>query len=168
MAVTPFAQVYEAHAASVYRYCLAQLGDPCAAEDAAAEAFGKAYAAWDSFADDSADAVRRWLFRIARNAAVDSWRRRRRSTLLLGRLGSGGSAVDVETVAGLRAELRAAMAAVGELGRRDRELVALRCAAGLSHAEIAALLGMSEEAARMATHRALQRVRAALATEDGR
>ncbi len=67
----------------------------------------------------------------------------------------------------MRAELREAVAAVRGLGRRDRELVALRCAGGLSYAEIADLLGISEDAARTATHRALLRVRAALRREDG-
>jgi RNA polymerase sigma-70 factor (ECF subfamily) len=169
VAVTPFAQVYEAHAASVYRYCLAQLGDAHAAEDAAADAFGKAYTAWETFRDDDPEGLRRWIFRIARNAAVDHHRRGRRRALLGGRLGARSNhAVDVETVAGLRAELRAALAAVGDLGRRDRELVGLRCAAGLSYAEIGALHGMSEEAARQATRRALAKLRAALRTEDGR
>jgi len=167
VAVTPFAQVYEANAAAVYRYCLAQLGDAGAAEEAAADAFGNAYAAWPSFGDDDPEGARRWIFRIARNAAVDQHRRRRRRSLLLGRLG-GVATVDVETVAALRAELRSALAAVGALGRRDRELVSLRVAAGLSFAEIAELVGISEQAARTATHRALQRVRAALRAEDGR
>lgn len=168
VALTPFAQVYQANAASVYRYCLAQLGNAHAAEDAAADAFGKAYAAWATFPDEDPEGVRRWIFRIARNAAVDQRRRQRRRALLLGRLRGGNGCVDVETVAALRAELRAALDAVGGLGRRDRELVGLRCAAGLGYAEIAAQLGMSEDAARTATHRALARVRAALHTEDGR
>jgi RNA polymerase sigma-70 factor (ECF subfamily) len=168
VAVTPFAQVYEANAAAVYRYCLAQLGDAALAEDAAAEAFGKAFAAWPGFAGEDPEGVRRWLFRIARNAAVDVQRRRRRGVLLVGRLGRGNghaSPLDVETVAALRDELRAAVAAVGALGPRDRELVSLRVAAGLSFAEIAAVVGMSEGAARTATHRALLRMRAALGVE---
>jgi RNA polymerase sigma-70 factor (ECF subfamily) len=173
VAVTPFARVYEANAAAVYRFCLAQLGDPAAAEDAAADAFSRAYAAWELFPDDEPEAVRRWLFRIARNAAVDVHRRRRRGALLVGRLGGAGLAgsnghagsPDVEAAAALRQELRAALAAVGSLGRRDRELVGLRVAAGMSFAEIAELVGISEQAARTATHRALRRVRAAL--EDG-
>ncbi|HEV7679765.1 MAG TPA: sigma-70 family RNA polymerase sigma factor [Candidatus Dormibacteraeota bacterium] len=167
MAAAPFADVYEAHAPAVYRYCLARLGDPCAAEDAAAETFSSAYAAWDTFGDEDPTGVRRWIFRIARNAAVDHHRRRRRGASLLGRLrpagGDGsGTGADVETVAQLRAELRAALAAVAGLGRRDRELVGLRVAAGLSFAEIAAVLGTSEQAARTATHRALLKVRTAL------
>jgi len=164
VAVSGFAAVYEAHAAAVYRYCLSQLGDPAAAEDVAADAFIKACAAWPSLHETDPDGVRRWIFRIARNAVVDSHRRRRRRALLLGRLGSNGhaSAVDVETVAALRAELRRVLAAVGELGRRDRELLGLRVAAGLSYAEIAGTVGITEPAARTATRRALARVRAAL------
>ena len=167
VAALPFTGVYEAHADAVFRYCLALLGDAAAAEDVAAEAFSNAYAAWPLLAEEDPDGVRRWIFRIARNAAVDQHRRRRRRSLLLGRLG-GAASVDVETVAALRAELRSALAAVGALGRRDRELVSLRVAAGLSFAEIAGLVGISEQAARTATHRALQRVRAALRAEDGR
>jgi RNA polymerase sigma-70 factor (ECF subfamily) len=68
----------------------------------------------------------------------------------------------VETVAALRAELRDVLQAVGRLGGRDRELLGLRVAAGLSYAEIAATVGTTEQAARTATHRALVRVRAAL------
>lgn len=159
-----FAEAYETHAAAVYRYCLSQLGDPAAAEDVAAEAFQNAFAAWPRLREDDPDGVRRWIFRIARNAVVDSHRRRRRRALLLGRIGGNGHAptADVETVAALRSELREVLTAVGRLGGRDRELLGLRVAAGLSYAEIAATVGTTEQAARTATHRALVRVRAAL------
>lgn len=158
----PFTSVYEQHADAVYRYCLAMLGDPAAAEDVAAQAFVNAYAAYGRVEPDP-DGVRPWIFRIARNAAIDHRRRSRRRAMLLGRLGGDEpSAVDVETTAALREELRQALLAVGGLGRRDRELVGLRVAAGLSFAEIADLMGMTEQAARTATHRALGRVRAAL------
>ena len=173
VASLPFSGVYAAHADAVYRYCLALLGDPVAAEDAAAEAFSNAYAAWPRFADTDAEGVRRWIFRIARNAAMDHHRRRRRFVSLLGRIGGGsanghvagaahGHWADVETVAGIRAELRQVLDAVGGLKRRDRELVGMRVAAGLSYAEIAETVGISEQAARTATHRALARVREAL------
>jgi len=164
VASLPFAGVYAANADAVYRYCLAQLGDPAAAEDVAAEAFSRAYAAWPRFAETEEDGVRRWIFRIARNAAVDHHRRGRRRALLLGRLGGNGGAhaADVETVAGIRAELRQVLDAVGGLRRRDRELVGMRVAAGLSYAEIAEVVGISEQAARTATCRALARVRGAL------
>ncbi len=158
-----FAGVYEAHADAVYRYCLALLGDAAAAEDAAAEAFGNACAAWPRLAGVDDEGVRRWMFRIARNAAIDHHRRGRRRALLLGRLsGTAPSSIDVETVAGIRAELREVLGALRGLRRRDRELVGLRVAAGLSFAEIAEVVGGNEQAVRTATHRALARVRAAV------
>jgi len=167
VASLPFAGVYEAHADAVYRYCLAQLGDRAAAEDVAAQAFEKAYAAWPQLDEGDADGVRRWIFRIARNAVIDHLRRGRRRALLLGRLSLGGnghgpSHADVETVAAIRAELREVLGAMDGLRRRDRELVGMRVAAGLSYAEIAELVGVSEQAARTATHRALARMREAL------
>jgi RNA polymerase sigma-70 factor, ECF subfamily len=164
VASLPFSGIYAAHADAVYRYCLAMLGDPAAAEDVAAEAFSNAYQAWPRFEETEDEGVRRWLFRIARNAAVDHHRRGRRRALLLGRLGGNGSAhaTDVETVAGIRSELRQVLDAVRGLRRRDRELVGMRVAAGLSYAEIAEIVGISEQAARTATCRALARVRSAL------
>jgi RNA polymerase sigma-70 factor, ECF subfamily len=165
VAVLPFTGVYETHADAVYRFCLAQLGDPAAAEDVAAETFHKAYAAWPRLPETDADGVRRWIFRIARNATIDHLRRGRRRALLLGRLGSNGHharSVDVETVAAIRAELREVLEAIHRLRPRDRELLAMRVAAGLSYAEIAEMVGSTEQAARTATHRALTRVREAL------
>ncbi|MBV8445544.1 MAG: hypothetical protein JOZ92_06475 [Candidatus Dormibacteraeota bacterium] len=59
----------------------------------------------------------------------------------------------------MRDELRAAVAAIGRLRARDRLLVGLRVAAGLDWAEIGSVAGMSADAARMATARALAKVR---------
>ena len=160
----PFTSVYEQHADAVYRYCLAMLGDPAAAEDVAAEAFSNAYAAWSRLPQVDEEGARRWIFRIARNAALDHLRRGRRRSLLLWRLGSSCAShqADVETVASIRAELRGVLDALGGMRRRDRELVGMRVAAGLSYAEIAELVGISEQAARTATGRALARVREGL------
>jgi RNA polymerase sigma-70 factor (ECF subfamily) len=165
VAVLPFAGVYERHADAVYRFCLAQLGDAAAAEDVAAQTFENAYAAWPRLAETDPDGVRRWIFRIARNATIDHLRRGRRRALLLGRLGSNGHharSIDVETVAAIRAELRDVLGALHGPRPRDRELVGMRVAAGLSYAEIAEVMGISEQAARTATHRALARVRETL------
>ncbi len=52
------------------------------------------------------------------------------------------------------------------LRERDRQLVGLRVAGGLSYAEAGQVVGMREGAAKMATHRALERVRATAAGDD--
>jgi RNA polymerase sigma-70 factor, ECF subfamily len=152
-----FEVVYREHADGIYRFCLAQLGDPAAAEDCAAEAFAAALAAIRRVGNAPAD-VAPWMFRIARNTSIDWIRRERVRGRFLGRRHDAETA-DVETVAEIRSELQAALRAISHLGKRDRVLVGLRAAAGLTYAEIASVLGMKENAARMATTRALTRVR---------
>ena len=155
----PFEEVYARHGGPIFRFCLSQLGDPAAAEDIAAEVFVSACAAYPRV-QPSAEAVRPWLFRIARNAAIDHRRRLFRGRRAVARLHVEGAApVDVETVAALRADLREVLEAMRSLKRRERQLIGLRGAGGLSWAEIAEVMGMSESAAKMAAHRALQRVR---------
>jgi RNA polymerase sigma factor (sigma-70 family) len=152
-----FDAVYRRHAADVYRFCVSQLGDPVAAEDLAADVFAAAFAAYRR-ARPAPDELRPWLFRIARNGAIDRMRRAATQRRLLDRLRSRSRHDDVEHLAEVRSELRAAVDAIRRLGRRDRLLVGLRIGAGLSYAEVAAVMGMKEDAARMATTRALRRV----------
>jgi RNA polymerase sigma-70 factor, ECF subfamily len=154
-----FASVYQEHADSVFRFCLSQLGDVATAEDVTADVFASAYAAFAASAPPDS-ALRPWLFRVARNAVIDHRRRARTRLRFLRSVRreqtAGG---DVETVVQLRHDLRAVLAAVRRLKRRDRLLIGLRVAGGLSFAEIASITGMRENAARMATHRALRKVR---------
>ncbi len=163
-----FEDVYREHAAAVYRFCLSQLRDAGRAEEAAAEALASACLSWQRARPD-AESLRPWLFRIARNAAVDQQRRAARSRRLLDRLRGGAAAVagDVESEVSLRDDLRAVVAATARLGQRDRQVLGLRTAAGLSHAEVARVLGISEGAAKVATHRALVRLRTQLGRPGG-
>jgi RNA polymerase sigma factor (sigma-70 family) len=57
-------------------------------------------------------------------------------------------------------------AALGQLGDRDRELIALRYGAELTAAQIAELLGMQTNAVEVALHRALGRLRRILDQEE--
>ena len=155
-----FEEVYRRHAAPLYRYCLSQLGDPQLAEDVAADAFTAAFAAYRRVRPDPAG-VRAWLFRIARNAAIDQRRRSKRSRHASALLAAGTvEGASVETRAELRGDLRAVITAVAALPHKERQLVGLRVAAGLPFSEVAMVMGMREAAARQATHRALAKVRA--------
>lgn len=153
-----FESVYRNHAGAVYRFCLAQLGDHPAAEDCAADAFAAALAAYER-TQPTPDLVRSWLFTIARNTTINWIRRERVRKHLVERARNHTDDEDVESVAALRADLHAALEAIGRLPKRDRVLVGLRAAAGLSYAEIASVMGMKENAARMATARAFTRIR---------
>jgi RNA polymerase sigma-70 factor (ECF subfamily) len=160
-----FESVYRDHAQAVYRFCLAQLGDPPAAEDCAAEAFAAAFAAYER-TRPTPGSVRPWLFTIARNTVIDWVRREKARKRVVDQVRSDTDDQDVESVAALRAELRAVLAAIGQLSKRDRVLVALRAAAGLSYPEIASVMRMKENAARMATARAFARIRKEVSDDE--
>jgi RNA polymerase sigma-70 factor (ECF subfamily) len=156
--IPDFESVYRNHAEAVYRFCLAQLGDQSAAEDCAADAFAAALAAYER-TQPTAGLVRSWLFSIAHNTTVNWVRRERVRKHFVERVRTHTDDQDVESVAALRADLNAALEAIGRLPTRDRVLVGLRAAAGLSYPEIASVMGMKENAARMATARAFARIR---------
>jgi len=161
-AVTPFDEVYREHADAIYRFCVSQLRDAATAEDITADVFAAAFAAYERVHPDAAGA-RTWLFRIARNAVIDQYRREGRRRSLLARVGRDRQFPEsVEDSGEPPSDLRSICAALETLRDRDRQLVGLRIAGGLSFAEVAAVLGMRESAAKMATHRALERVRARL------
>ncbi|MGD1053471.1 MAG: sigma-70 family RNA polymerase sigma factor [Candidatus Dormibacteria bacterium] len=157
--LVPFDEVYRQLAGPVYRFCLSQVGEPAAAEDVAAQAFASAFAAYQRVRPDR-EGLRPWIFRIARNAAIDHHRRRRRTAALVARISGRDRAREVEEEVEMREDVRRVVAAFSLLSRRDRTLVGLRLAGDLSLAEIAGVLGIGEAAARKATQRALARLRA--------
>ena len=158
----PFDDVYTSHAANVYRFCLSQLGDADTAADVTQDAFIKAFSAYERVSPDP-ETTRTWLISIARNCCVDYRRQNGRWQRLLRRLERfRESPLDVEVLAHHHSELERATAALVRLRARERELIGLRVAADLSFREVAALLGISEEAAKVATRRALRKLRSKL------
>src|SRR6202012_5487239 len=76
-----FEALYRDARDDVYAYVATLLRDPAAAEDVTALAFERAYRRRATF-DRRRGVERAWLFGIARNAALDELRRRRRTAAL--------------------------------------------------------------------------------------
>lgn len=162
-----FEGAYRAHAAAVYRFCLTQLREPAIAEDAAADVFAFALRGWRQV--DQASGVKLWLFGIARNVVADHYRavrRRDRLHQLLRRRHRTIATPDPEGAAELRDEVRRVGEVIATLKRRDQVLLGLRVSSDMSHSDIAHVMGMSEEAVRVAIHRAVKKIRAQLETHD--
>jgi RNA polymerase sigma factor (sigma-70 family) len=154
-----FEQLYRSSRDDVYGYVAALLRDRAAAEDVTAAAFERAYRKRGRF-DPGRGSARAWLFGIARNAALDELRRRKRRAEL------PAEAEDVlapspAAVVEHSARREVVRAALDGLEPRERELVALRFFAGLSHAEIAGVAGLSESNAATRLHRAMTKLREA-------
>jgi RNA polymerase sigma-70 factor (ECF subfamily) len=149
-----FLELYDREAPAVLAYLRAAAGDD--AEDLAADTFLRAWRQWPAYRASDRP-IRHWLIRIARNLAIDRFRRRGRMAVLpLGRDPAAGDDVAAGVVD--RIQL---LAALETLAPEDRELLAMR-AAGLSFAEVGAHLGKTDAASRMAWHRAARRLQAHL------
>jgi RNA polymerase sigma-70 factor, ECF subfamily len=154
-----FESLYRSSRDDVYGYVFTLLRDPSAAEDITAIAFERAYRRRRTF-DRRRGEERAWLFGIARNAALDELRRRRRMAALV------TEPEDVEAVEegdGAEVALRrtAVQAALAKLPAREREIVALKFHAGMSNAELARVLGVSESNAGTLLYRTMEKLRKA-------
>lgn len=154
-AQSAFDALWRENAADVHAYAMTLLRDRAAAEDVTMAAFERAFRGRSRF-DRRRGTERAWLFAIARNAALDELRRRRRQAPLLAEP-SGDDPADGEDPL-RRAAVRAALA---QLDPRDRELVALKFLAGLSNAEIGDVLGLSTANAGTRLHRVVTKLREA-------
>jgi RNA polymerase sigma factor (sigma-70 family) len=155
-AAASFEALYRASAEAIFAYVASLLRDRSAAEEVTAAAFERAFRKRRSF-DPRRGTQRAWLFGIARNAALDELRRRKRAATLTDEPAAEEAAAEAEDLE-RRATVRAALAC---LEPHDRELIALKFHAGLGNAEIGAVLGISANNAGTRVHRALTRLREA-------
>ena len=155
-----FEALYRSARDDVFAYVATLLRDRGAAEDVTALAFERAFRKRTSF-DARRGSERAWLFGIARNAALDELRRRKRSAAMAAEPADvdAAPAEDAADAAFQRVALRAAVAT---LPPRERELIALKFHAGLDNAELAAVLGVSVSNAGTLLHRAMTTLREAV------
>ncbi len=171
------------HQAAAFRVAYVLLGSAADAEDAAQEAFVKAYLAIGRFRAD--EPFRPWLLRVVGNEARNRRRARGRRDGVLARVitavagprGSGGGSPipnpsdgplepspEVAILAGeAHMELRLALA---RLRDEERQVVACRYLLDLSEAETAATLGIPVGTVKSRLHRGLRRLREVLAGTD--
>jgi RNA polymerase sigma-70 factor, ECF subfamily len=153
-----FEALYRSSRDDVYAYVSTLLRDPAAAEDVTALAFERAYRRRRTF-DRRRGEERAWLFGIARNAALDELRRRRRvAALVTDPEDTVEPDADDAEVALRRTAVQSALA---NLPAREREIVALKFHAGMSNAELARVLGVSESNAGTLLYRTMEKLRKA-------
>jgi RNA polymerase sigma-70 factor (ECF subfamily) len=153
-----FELLFRECAADVHGYAISLLRDAAAAEDVTAIAFERVYRTRGRL-DRRRGTPRAWLFAIARNAALDELRRRKRQPLDAGHAEpAGADAASVDAIE--RVERGATLQqALLSLAPREREIVLLKFHGALSNAELARVLGISESNAGTRLHRALLKLR---------
>lgn len=160
-----FAGLVEQHSGLLFRYLLRMVGNVAEAEDLLQETFVAAFTARERY--EERGSLRAWLLTIACNRARNALRDEARTLVDTERVEAELACVpclagqpEEET---LRLELRAAiLAALQSLLPARREAVVLRDVEGCSYAEVAAVLGVSQGAARVLVHRGREQLRGLL------
>jgi RNA polymerase sigma-70 factor (ECF subfamily) len=160
-----YAALVAAHQEMTFRTAYLVLGDAAEAEDAAQEAFVRAYRALDRFRDG--EPFRPWVLRIAVNAARNRRRAAGRRAGLRLRVEANAvgdaSAPSAESAVVAAEQRRRLVDAVNELSPDDRLVIGARYFLDLPEAEIAAMAGV----ARGTVKSRLSRARARLAQRLG-
>jgi RNA polymerase sigma-70 factor (ECF subfamily) len=145
------------HQAAAFRAAYLITGDASEAEDAAQEAFVKAYRALGRFRTGAP--FRPWLLAVVANEAKNRRKaasRRADLTLRAGMEDSPGNVPPSPEAAIVAAERRAELLdALGGLREEDRMVIALRYFLGLSEAETAATLGCARGTVKSRLSRAI-------------
>jgi RNA polymerase sigma-70 factor (ECF subfamily) len=151
--------LFAEHRQSVFRYLCRFVGRAETAHDLTQEVFLRVARARTPEAD--AAGRRAWVFRIARNLALNHVRDSRHDAMAVD---LGHTAAPAPAVQELGVAIREALAALPDL---DRDVFLLRETAGLSYDEIAAACELTVEAVRSRLRRARQQLRGALAGPIG-
>lgn len=149
MHLPPFEQLVNDHARELHRFLIGSVG-PIDADDCLQETFMSALRAYRRLRH--ADNLRAWLYTIAQRKATDTIRRRARRPLR--DLEGVVPAVAAHEVADDGLWLQ-----VGLLPPKQRTAVVQRYVLDLTYAEMAARMGITQEAARQNVSAGLRRLR---------
>jgi RNA polymerase sigma-70 factor (ECF subfamily) len=157
-----FEQLYEEHAAGLFRFVLYRTGDRTMAEDLVAEAFARALGARWGF-DPERGSAGSWLHSIALNLIRDSARRRAAEQRARERLQGDDRLLQEAAENEAVVERQSVAAAMEKLSEDERSAVAMRFGGDLTVPEIAELTGEPLTTVEGRVYRALRKLRAELA-----
>jgi RNA polymerase sigma factor (sigma-70 family) len=144
-----FAEIYKRYHQSLYRFCLAMVGNPHDAHDTLQNTMVKVLRSLPG--EKREIRLKPWLYRIARNESLETLRKRRDSAELEQYEPVGGG---VAETAEARERLRALLADLEQLPERQRAALVMRELSGLDFDQIGAAFGTSAAVARQTLYEA--------------
>jgi RNA polymerase sigma-70 factor (ECF subfamily) len=150
-----FGELYVRHLDRIYRYIYYKVGNGMEAEDLTEAVFLRAWEALERYRPQG-HPFSSWLYRIAHNLIVDHYRARRDEAPIDSvsfALADGG--LGPEELLVQEAEAARLHQAISQLPEAQQHVILLRFTVGLSHREVAQIVGKSEGAVRVMQHRAL-------------
>lgn len=163
-----FAELLESHEKEIYRFVYRMTGNPEDASDLLQDTFLRAFKAFPRLSEGANH--RAWLYRIAHRQALNLFRSRRvRKTEPLDEARALHDANGhPESFEETRRLARALGRVIRALTPRQRAALLLKKYEGLSYADVAEILGSTEENARAHVYQAMKKVRDGLKPKEGR
>ena len=162
-----FEALYVHYMDAIYRYIFFRVGDELQAEDLTEETFVRAWEALPKYQHRKYP-FSSWLYRIAHNLVIDHYRRKKPVPISNGLMRTYSNPNEsLDRIVDRKHEIQLLVKAVQKLNELEREIVLLRFVEGLSHKEIAAMIGRSQASCRVILHRALKALRSILVELEG-
>ncbi|MFG0211654.1 sigma-70 family RNA polymerase sigma factor [Brevibacillus porteri] len=159
MSTEAFAQIYGAYYKRVYKYICYRINNHYAAEEICSHVFEVVISKYSSYSPAKSN-FEVWLFAIARNAVTDYFRSQKKSMSF-----SLDSILDMVLPKSSPEEIvikgdnhQALFQALAKLSDKERNIIAMKYAAGLKNAEIADLLGVSGSNIGVVLYRCLKKL----------
>jgi RNA polymerase sigma-70 factor (ECF subfamily) len=166
-----FTEIFDQHRHAVHAYFLGRVADPELARDLVQETFLRAWRRLPEIAPLAADRQRAWIFTVARNLAIDSYRAgaaRQAAEAALRQ--QAGTMETAEAGPHLRAESRERLAqldaAIRQLPDEQRLVLSMATAGGLTSRQIGEALGEPPGTVRYRLSQARKQLAATLDLED--
>jgi len=157
--VANFRAFYSKHRDSLFAYLMRSTGDYYLSGDILQESFTRYL---EKYGEEGSNPA--LLYTIARNAAVDSHRKKGRDTRLSDEQEHAGH--NPETQMMVREDYRRVLAAMQELEPEERDILSLVVSSGLPYREIARVAGTSEANIKVRVHRARVKLKKIMDTGD--
>jgi len=149
---------YREYLPRIYNFFRYRLGDRALAEDLTAATFEKAWRGRSRFRRDLS-AFSTWLFTIARNVAIDYFRKKE-PDIPLEFIHEQADPKSLEEIVQRKHDSTRLSALLSQLPTRERELVAFKYGAGLNNREIARMTHLSESNVGIILYRVVGKLRA--------
>ncbi|WP_055742808.1 sigma-70 family RNA polymerase sigma factor [Brevibacillus choshinensis] len=155
-----FTQIYDAYYTRIYKYVCYRINNHYAAEEICSHIFEVVISKYSSFSPEKSN-FEVWLFAIARNAVTDYFRSLKKKRAVF----SLDSILDMVLAKPSPEDMviqgdnnRALFLALAKLSDKERNIIAMKYAAGLKNSEIAELLGVSGSNIGVVLYRSLKKL----------
>ncbi|MFH1142327.1 MAG: sigma-70 family RNA polymerase sigma factor [Candidatus Uhrbacteria bacterium] len=151
-----FSKFYKANIDRIYRFVFFRVKDQETAEDLTSEIFMKALKAFDRY--DVKQSKSAWLYAISRNHLINYYRDKKETIDIdqfqFELLGEDGRETIERNVG-----IQILKSALNKLSSHEQQIVTMKHLQGYTYTEMAEILGKSHNALKVATHRALNKLK---------